>query len=149
MKHVTVKMITAFMLTSLQIKKKTERVKYWKLHKPRQFIEDQFWEAGGSPVLPKNLNLQNSVNGLVVCKYSRVHKSSDSFLSKILEKPSIVQKKMIPHINGLGFSLIWSKKKFKKADLENSKLPPQKNLIFQLRQFLSFFHEIIMVWVLG
>ena len=38
--------------------------------------------------------------------YSRVHKSSDSFFSKILEKPSIVQKKMIPHINGLVFSLI-------------------------------------------
>ena len=32
--------------------------------------------------------------------YSRVHKSSDSFFSKILEKPSIVQKKIIPHING-------------------------------------------------
>ena len=36
--------------------------------------------------------------------YSRVHKSSDSFFSKILEKPSIVQKKMIPHIKGLDFS---------------------------------------------
>ena len=42
--------------------------------------------------------------------YSRVHKSSDSFFSKILEKPSIVQKKMIPHIKGLRFSLKWSKK---------------------------------------
>ena len=48
--------------------------------------------------------------------YSRVHKSSDSFFSKILEKPSIVQKKMIPHINGLHFSMRWSKKK-------NSKWP--------------------------
>ena len=28
--------------------------------------------------------------------YSRVHKSSDSFFSKILEKPSIVQKKNDP-----------------------------------------------------
>ena len=37
---------------------------------------------------------------------SRVHKSPPPFFSKILEKPSIVQKKMIPHINGLGFSLI-------------------------------------------
>ena len=37
--------------------------------------------------------------------YSRVHKSSDSFFSKILEKPSIVQKKMIPHRNGLHFSM--------------------------------------------
>ena len=36
--------------------------------------------------------------------YSRVHKSSDSFFSKILEKLSIVQKKMIPHIKGLNFS---------------------------------------------
>ena len=38
--------------------------------------------------------------------YSGVHKSPPPFFSKILEKPSIVQKKMIPHINGLGFSLI-------------------------------------------
>ena len=37
--------------------------------------------------------------------YSRVHKSSDSFFSKILEKPSIVQKKIIPHRNGLHFSM--------------------------------------------
>ena len=51
-------------------------------------------------------------------KYSRVHKSSDSFFSKILEKPSIVQKKMIPHRNGLHFSMNWSKKKFKMADLK-------------------------------
>ena len=33
--------------------------------------------------------------------YSRVHISSDSLFSKILKKPSIVQKKMIPHMNGL------------------------------------------------
>ena len=45
--------------------------------------------------------------------YSRVHKSSDSFFSKILEKPSIVQKKMIPHKNRLDFSLRWSKIFFK------------------------------------
>ena len=45
--------------------------------------------------------------------YSRVHKSSDSFFSKILEKPSIMQKKMIPHIKGLDFSQRWSKKKSK------------------------------------
>ena len=81
--------------------------------------------------------------------YSRVHKSSDSFFSKILEKPSIVQKKMIPHIKGLDFSQRWSKKKFKMADLENSKWPPQKNLIFQLRQFSIFFHENFMGWSLG
>jgi len=32
-----------------------------------------------------------------------VQKSLDSFFSKILEKPSIVQKKMMPYINGLLF----------------------------------------------
>ena len=74
-----------------------------------------------------------------------MHKSPPPFFSKILEKPSIVQKKMIPHINGLGFSLIWSKKKFKMADLKNSKWPPQKNLIFQLCQF-SIFSAIWMVF---
>ena len=41
---------------------------------------------------------------LITMTYSRVHKSSDSFFSKILEKPSIVQKKMILHIKGLDFS---------------------------------------------
>ena len=41
-----------------------------------------------------------------IAGYSRVHKSSDSFFSKILEKPSIVQKKMIPHIKWLDFSQI-------------------------------------------
>ena len=37
--------------------------------------------------------------------FSRVHKSPPPFFSKILEKPSIVQKEIIPNINGLGFSL--------------------------------------------
>ena len=36
-------------------------------------------------------------------KYSGVHKSPPPFFSKILEKPSIVQKKMMPYINGLLF----------------------------------------------
>ena len=81
--------------------------------------------------------------------YSGVHKSLPPFFSKILKKPSIVQKKMIPHINGLGFSLIWSEKKFKMADLKNSKWLPQKKLIFQLYQFSIFFHEIFMDWSLG
>ena len=81
--------------------------------------------------------------------YNRVQKNWNEVFFKILEEPSIVQKKMIPHINGLGFSLIWSKKKFKMADLENSKWPPQKNLIFQLRQFSIFFHEIPMDRSLG
>ena len=49
-----------------------------------------------------NSSKQNNLHST----YSRVHKSPPPFFSKILEKPSIVQKKMIPHINGLGFSLI-------------------------------------------
>ena len=81
--------------------------------------------------------------------YSRVHKRWQGFFSKILEKPSIVQKKMLPHIKGLDFSQRWSKKNFKMADLKNSKWPPQKNLIFQLRQFSIFFHEIPMDRSLG
>ena len=32
--------------------------------------------------------------------YSRVHISSDEVFSKILKKPSIVQKKTIPHMKG-------------------------------------------------
>ena len=66
--------------------------------------------------------------------YSRVHKSSDCFFYKILEKPSIVQTKI----------KMKQKKKFKMADLENSKWSPQKKLIFQLRQFSIFFHENFM-----
>ena len=34
------------------------------------------------------------------------------------------------------------------ADLENSKWPPQKNIIFQLCQFSISFHEIPMDWSL-
>ena len=37
---------------------------------------------------------------VVKMKYSSVHISSDSLFSKILKKPSIVQKKMMPHMNG-------------------------------------------------
>ena len=36
--------------------------------------------------------------------YSRVQKSWNEVFFKILKKPSIVQKKMIPHIKGLDFS---------------------------------------------
>ena len=48
-----------------------------------------------------------------------------------------------------GFFTEMKQKKIKIADLKNSKWPPQKNLIFQLRQFSIFFHEIFMDWSLG
>ena len=74
--------------------------------------------------LPASLNLNDLqlpktvVSLPKICAYSRVHKSSDSFFSKILEKPSIVQKKMIPHINGLHFSMRWSKKRIQNGRLK-------------------------------
>ena len=43
--------------------------------------------------------------------YSRVHISSDEVFSKILKKPSILQKWMIPHINGLLVSIQMKQKK--------------------------------------
>ena len=43
---------------------------------------------------------------IITVVYSRVHKRWQSFFSKILKEPSIVQKKMIPHIKGLDFSPI-------------------------------------------
>ena len=49
--------------------------------------------------------------------YSRVHISSDEVFSKIMKKPSIVQKKLIPHMKAFGlFNKIKQKKiqKFKK-----------------------------------
>ena len=70
-------------------------------------------------------------------KYSRVHISSDEVFSKILKKPSILQKKMIPHMKAFGL--------LKK----NSKWPPKKKVIFQLRQFSIFFCENFMDWSLG
>ena len=52
-----------------------------------------------------HLNLTASVDmSELDSKYSRVHKSWNSFFSKILEKPSILQKKLLPHIKGLDFS---------------------------------------------
>ena len=56
-------------------------------------------------------------------KYSRVHKSSDSFFSKILEKPSIVQKKVIPHIKAKVFFIGNKQKRKKKFEKKNSKWP--------------------------
>ena len=48
-----------------------------------------------------------------------------------------------------GFFTEMKQKKFKMADLKNTKWSPQKNLIFQLRQFSTIFYEIFMDWSLG
>ena len=53
--------------------------------------------------------------------YSRVQISSDEVFSKILRKPSIVQKKMIPHMKAKVFFI--GKKQKKKFEKKNSKWP--------------------------
>ena len=62
---------------------------------------------------------------LLFLEYSRVHISSDEVFSKIPTKPSIVQKKMIPHMKAFG---LFNKMKQKKISFEkrNSKWPPKK-----------------------
>ena len=76
--------------------------------------------------------------------YSRVHISSDEVFSKILRKPSIVQKKMIPHMKAK-VVFIGKKQKqifFLKNTIQNGRL--KKKLIFQLCQFSIFFYKNFM-----
>ena len=56
--------------------------------------------------------------------YSRVHISSDEVFSKILKKPSIVQKKMIPHMNDKVVFI--GNKQFFFVLQKNSKWPTKK-----------------------
>ena len=65
-----------------------------------------------------------------------MHKRSDSFFSKILEKPSIVQKKMIPHINRLLFT------EMKQKNLENGRL--KKKTHFPAPPILNIFHGLVL-----
>jgi hypothetical protein len=52
-----------------------------------------------------------------------VHISSDEVFSKILKKPSIVQKKMIPHMKAFGlFNKMKQKKKIFKKLIQNGRL---------------------------
>ena len=77
-----------------------------------------------------------------------MHISSDEVFSKILKKPFIVQKKMIPHLKASGL-LNKMKQKKRKSEKKKSKWPPKKKVIFQLRQFSIFFCENVMDWSLG
>jgi hypothetical protein len=81
--------------------------------------------------------------------YSRVHISSDEVFSKMLKKPSIVQKKMLPHMKAFGLFKKMKQKEFFFRKKKNSKWPPKKKVIFQLRQFSIFFCENFMDWFLG
>ena len=71
--------------------------------------------------------------------YSRVHKRWQSFFSKILEKPSIVQKKMLPHIKGLDYSQRWSKKKIQNGRLRKFKMAASKKTHFPAPPILNIF----------
>ena len=62
--------------------------------------------------------------------YSPVHISWNEVFSKILKKPSIVQKRMIPHMKA--FSLFIDKKQNKIFEKPNNQ---KQNVIFQLHQF--------------
>ena len=79
--------------------------------------------------------------------YSRVHISSDEVFSKIMKKPSIVQKKLIPHMKAFGLFNKIKQKKIQKKKIQNGRL--KKKIIFQLRQFSIFFCENFMDWSLG
>jgi hypothetical protein len=81
--------------------------------------------------------------------YSRVHISSDEVFSKILKKPSIVHKKMIPHMKAFGllikmkqlFSIFFEKK--------NSKWPPKKRSFSSSANSQYIFVKILWIcsWV--
>ena len=81
--------------------------------------------------------------------YSRVHKRWQSFFSKILEKPSIVQKKMLPHIKGLDFSQRWSKKKIQNGRLRKFKMAASKQPRFPAPPILNIFSWNFYGLVLG
>ena len=55
--------------------------------------------------------------------YSRVHISSNEVFSKILKKPSIVQKKMIPHMKVFGLFNKMKQKKFQNGSLKKGHFP--------------------------
>ena len=80
--------------------------------------------------------------------YSGVHKRWHSFFSKILEKPSIVQKKMLPHTKGLDFSQIWSKKKIQNGRLRKFKMAASKKTHFPAPPILNIcswkFHGLVL-----
>ena len=97
------------------------------------------------------INLASSPWGLgptlmhrtVIKIFYSVHKCTlDEVLSKI--KPSIVQKKMIPHMKAK--VIVIGKKKNEKIEKKKSKWPTKKKLVIQLHQFSIFVHKNFMLW---
>ena len=80
--------------------------------------------------------------------YSRVHISSDEVFSKILNKPFIVQKKMIPHMKAFGlFNKIKPKKKNSEKKNHNGRLKKRSSSSSANSQY--FFVKILWIgpWV--
>jgi hypothetical protein len=83
----------------------------------------------------------------IIGMYSRVHITSDEVFSKILKKPSIVQKKMIPHMKAFGlFNKMKQKKKIRK---KNSKWPLKKRSFSSSANSQYFFVKFFWIgpWV--
>ena len=73
--------------------------------------------------------------------YSRVHISSDEVFSKILKKPSIVQKKMMPNMKAFGLFVKLKQKKNQNGFLKKGHFPAPP--------ILNFFCENFMDWSMG
>ena len=75
------------------------------------------------------LSVKSERNMEEICRYSRVHISSDSIFSKILKKSSIVQKKFFPHIKlkGLDFFTEVKQKKIQNGRLKKTSFSSSAN----------------------
>ena len=71
--------------------------------------------------------------------YSRVHKSSDSFFSKILEKPSIVQEKNDTSYERAAFFTKMKQKKNQNGRLRKFKMAASKKPHFPAPPILNIF----------
>ena len=69
-------------------------------------------------VLSTLARITNCFLSVLLESYSCVHISSDEVFAKILKKPSIVQKKMMPHMKAFG---LFYKMKQKKSKIKNQK----------------------------
>ena len=81
--------------------------------------------------------------------YSRVHKSWNSFFPKILEKPSMVQKKMLHYIKRAGFFTEMKQKKVQNGQLKKFKMAASKKAHFPAPPILNIFSWNFYGLVLG
>ena len=73
-----------------------------------------------------------------------MHISSDEVFSKILKKPSIVQKKMMPHMKSFCLFNKRSKKTFFFKKKIKSKWPPKKRSFSSSPILNIFFHGLVL-----